>query len=225
MRSTIVIILAALGSAVSASSSSASEWSDVRALQNAAAQPAIAKHISAEQRRMLSDKLAIIDRHMQSAITSREITTEHRLWLLESMYKLSLADLRQFDAPTGYESVVRAITKAAKAPRKLGSTSSELVYYPLTPCRYVDTRNVGGPLLDNVARAFDLANTGNVYGGSLSCDPKSTVGNNEDLIGALSINVAIVSPTAAPGVIGSRKPGTAGSTALVNWYNVGPIVQ
>lgn len=77
-----------------------------------------------------------------------------------------------------------------------GGLSTELVYIPLIPCRFIDTRNVGGPLVGT--RGFDLDLTGTSYGGSGTCDPSAAVGNNANNIGGIAINVAIVSPTVAP---------------------------
>jgi hypothetical protein len=189
------------------------------ALTKPAAKPA---GITAEQRELLNEKIAHARRLMEAATDGREVTADYRIWLLESMYAMPLAQLRAIQSQ-GHEATVKAIVKAAKTPAKLGQASTELVYYPITPCRYIDTRSVGGPL--NVSRQFDLANTGNVYGGVMACNPKSAVGGNEDNIGALAMNVAIVSPTVAPGFVGVRPAGSTASTALVNWYIAGPTVQ
>jgi len=120
------------------------------------------------------------------------------------------------------------VAKSAKATPKLespafGGLSTELVYIPLTPCRFIDTRNVGGPLAGT--RGFDLDLTGSTYGGSAACDPSASVSNNANNIGAIAINVAIVSPTVAPGFIGARPAGATTTTALVNWYESGAAVQ
>jgi hypothetical protein len=160
---------------------------------------------------------------MEAALDGREITADYRMWLLESIYRAPLAELRTIAPGAGADAIVRAVTKAAKAPAKLGAGNTELVYYPITPCRYIDTRNVGGPL--TTPRGFDLANNGNSYGGSAACDPKTAVGGNEDTIGALAINVAIVSPTTAPGFVGVRPAGAVNTSALVNWYAAGANVQ
>ncbi len=189
-----------------------------RAPVQTTAQPA-----TAAQQAMLAEKLAIAERLMQAAVEGRDVTVDYRMWLLESMYRAPLSELRAIAASSGPDAIVRAVTKAAKAPQKLGAASTELVYYPITPCRYIDTRNVGGPLA--APRGFDLASTGNTYGGSAACDPKAAVGGNEDTIGALAINVAIVSPTTAPGFVGVRPAGAVNTSALVNWYAAGANVQ
>ena len=220
-----MIMAIAAGAAIGAASGgalAAGERSDRVHLGKAPVQ-ATAQPATAAQQAMLVEKLAIADRLMQAAVEAREVTADYRMWLLESMYRAPLSELRAIVAGSGADAIVRAVTKAAKAPQKLGAASTELVYYPITPCRYIDTRNVGGPL--TTPRGFDLASTGNTYGGSAACNPKAAVGGNEDTIGALAINVAIVSPTTAPGFVGVRPAGDTNQSALVNWYAAGPTIQ
>jgi hypothetical protein len=180
---------------------------------------------SEEQRAMLTEKIAIANRLYASVTNGKETSADYRIWLMESMYRVPLADLRAIGNVTGPDAIVRAVTKSAKTTAKLGAASTELVYYPIQPCRYIDTRNTGGPLVQGTPRPFDLANTGSTYGGSAACNPKAAVGGNEDAIGALAANVTIVSPTVAPGFVGARPAGATGSTSLVNWYQAGASVQ
>jgi hypothetical protein len=110
-----------------------------------------------------------------------------------------------------------------QANTKLGQTTSELVYIPIAPCRFIDTRNVGGPISGTRAYDFDL--TGSSYGGSGACNPSGAVGGNAKLIGAIAMNVTIVSPPLAPGFLGARPAGDTNTTSLVNWYEGGATVQ
>jgi hypothetical protein len=222
MRTIMAIAAGTAICAASAGALAAGERSD-RMQLGAAPVRASAMPVSATQQAMLAEKMAIATRLMAAAVDGREVTADYRMWLLESMYQAPLADLRAIGTGGGHDAIVKAVTKAAKAPAKLGAASTELVYYPITPCRYIDSRNVGGPL--TAPRGFDLANTGNTYGGSAACDPKSAVGGNEDTIGALAINVAIVGPTVAPGFVGVRPAGATNTSALVNWYAAGASVQ
>ena len=222
MRMITAIAVSATICTVSSSALAAGERSDRvhlgRAPVQATAQPA-----TAAQQAMLAEKIAITNRLMQAAVEGRDVTADYRMWLLETMYRAPLSELRAIGTGGGHDAIVRAATKAAKAPAKLGAANTELVYYPITPCRYIDTRSVGGPL--TTPRAFDLSSDGGTYGGSAACNPKSAVGGNEDTIGALAINVAIVSPTVAPGFIGVRPAGATNTSALVNWYASGASVQ
>ena len=222
MRTIMAIAAGAAICAVSAGALAAGERSD-RAQLGAKPTRAAPQPVTETQQAMLAEKIAIAQHLMAASLEGREATADYRMWLLESMYRAPLADLRAIRPEAGHDAIVKAVAKAAKAPAKLGAASTELVYYPITPCRYIDTRNVGGPL--TAPRGFDLANTGNTYGGSAACDPKAAVGGNEDTIGALAINVAIVSPTTAPGFVGVRPAGAVNTSALVNWYAAGANVQ
>jgi len=107
---------------------------------------------------------------------------------------------------------------AKPMPKLLGDASNDLVFKPFTPCRYLDTRNVGGKIAG--IRTYDLANNGGVYGGSAACDPKTLAGvANEDQIGALAVNIALLDTSAgAPGFLTMRPAGSTQLTALANWY-------
>lgn len=187
--------------------------------------------ITAEQRAMLAEKLRIINQIVHSAdadMNLQQISSERRRWMLESMYALPLAQVQAISARGSFDALAKDVAKAVstsqKPSAKLGQASSELVYFPITPCRFIDTRNVGGPIAGS--RAFDLDTNGGTYGGSAACAPVSNAGlSTSGDAAAIAMNVAIVSPTAAPGFIGARPFGTANTTALVNWYQSGASVQ
>jgi hypothetical protein len=151
------------------------------------------------------------------------LTVANLVWLRERLYRLTLEQLQGIGAPSSFKDAADALERVRDASPQLGSSSVELVYYPITPCRYIDTRFQGGPLVNT--RTFDLSFTGGAFGGSIACDPKAAGGGNEDRIGALAINVAIVGPTVAPGFVGVRPAGATSTTALVNWWEQGPSVQ
>ena len=138
-----------------------------------------------------------------------------QLLLANSATRLSeLARLGSYAAVVSGAAPVRA----SGTTKLLGDASNDLVYKPFNPCRYMDTRNVGGKI--SGIRTFDLANTGNSYGGDPACDPKTLAGiSNEDQIGALAVNIAIVDTSAgAPGFLTMRPAGSTRLTALANWY-------
>jgi len=151
------------------------------------------------------------------------LTVANIVWLRESLYRLTLEQLQRMGAPSTLADASDALGRIRDATPQLGSSSVELVYYPITPCRYIDTRIQGGPLAGS--RTIDLAFTGGAFGGSIACDPKAAVGGNEDNIGALAINVAIVGPTVSPGFLGVRPAGATNTSALVNWWQQGASVQ
>jgi hypothetical protein len=197
-----------------------------------ATKPLAKPGITAEQRAMLVEKLAIVGRLMQAAGADRvgsELTPERQRWMLESMYRLPLATLRGMatsGSPDLLSNEIAKATRTAKTASKLegpsfGTAGSELVYLPQAPCRWIDTRNVGGPLVGT--RQFDMDADGTSYGGAAGCVANGGIGSAN--VAAVAMNVAIVAPTAAPGFIGARPVGSTATTSLVNWYQAGPSVQ
>ena len=197
-----------------------------------AAKPVEKPSITAEQRSMLNEKLRLINQLVQQAGADRvgpNVSAEQQRWLLESLYQMPLSQIRAMKPAGSVEGVAREMSKAKAVTPKLeqpalGGLASELVYIPVTPCRLIDTRNVGGPIVGS--RSFDLDANGSTYGGSASCNVVTNSGIGTSGNGAaVAINVAIVSPTAAPGFIGARPVGATNTTALVNWYQAGAAVQ
>jgi len=200
-------------------------------LEKAAAKPTGKPGVTAEQRVLLNEKLALVRQIAAAAGVDRvgeSVTAERQRWMLESLYKMPTTKLRAMPLTGSPDVLANEIVRASKANTKLegpafGGNATELVYIPLTPCRFIDSRNIGGPLVGTAA--FDLDLTGSSYGGSAACDPTAAVGNNANNIGAIAINVAIVSPTGAPGFVGARPFGATTTTALVNWNQAGASVQ
>jgi len=121
-----------------------------------------------------------------------------------------------------------AVFAAAAKPetKALGEAGNDLVFKPFVPCRYIDTRGPGGKI--SGVRTFDLANAGPVYGGNAGCDPKTLAGvANEDAIGALAVNIALVDTSggAPPGFLTMRPAGSTELTALGNWFIASPSAQ
>jgi hypothetical protein len=182
--------------------------------------------VSPAARAAFAERMALVDAFMSAidrGADAASVTASNVVWMRQMLYTLPMEQLRALQTPASYAQATQSVIAARDANPALGSFSNELVYYPITPCRYIDTRAVGGLL--NGSRTYDLSFTGGAFGGSVGCDPKSVVGGNEDRIGALAINVAIVAPPAGPGFIGVRPAGSTTQTALVNWYDGGPTVQ
>ncbi len=53
------------------------------------------------------------------------------------------------------------VLKSGVRPALLGSTTADLVYTPVAPCRIADTRNVGGPIASGFSRNFRGYTAGN----------------------------------------------------------------
>ena len=227
LASAIAGLLSA-GTAVQAAPFASAKEAAAAATENVAPGSIAKPAITPEQRARLADKLQRIDRIMQAASAdadSSALAGEQKRWLLESLLRMTNEQVMQV-APSGGISTISAVTgRVAKvSPKALGSPSTDLVYRPITPCRFIDTRFIGGPI--SGSRDYTLSGDGGPNGGSASCNPVANSGvTNADDIAAVSLNVAIVGPTAAPGFIGARPPGSTNATALVNWYQSGPQVQ
>jgi hypothetical protein len=176
--------------------------------------------ISAQQRARLAEKLQLIGQIMRQVDSGREaVSADQRTWLLESLYRMSLGQVRAIGVPATYAATADALSRASRMSTKaLGDQSDDLVYTPFSPCRYIDTRNVGGKI--SGTREFDLSVTGTSYGGVGACNPFALLGiGNSKLIGAIALNMTIVdtSTAASPGFATARPAGSANTTALVNW--------
>jgi hypothetical protein len=176
--------------------------------------------VTVEQTAQLQEKLRLIGQILQASSADTQVrpnAAEAAKWARESLYGMSLAQVRAVGTPTTFQSLSDAIAKARVMPKGLGSASTDLVFFPFPPCRYIDTRIVGGKITG--ARGFDFANSGNVYGGVAGCNLSTLSGASENQIAAVSINMTIVdtSTAAAPGFATARPAGATASTALVNW--------
>ena len=122
--------------------------------------------------------------------------------------------------------------QSAKAA-KLGSTTSDLVFVPLTPCRVADTRNAGGPIAAGTERSF--------YYFSNGATPSSWSSQGGDA-GAVATacpgTVLATPPAAAMANIAAANTSAAGNfivwggggaaipnTSALNWDHAGEIIS
>jgi hypothetical protein len=126
------------------------------------------------------------------------------------------------------------------ATKILGSTTIDQVFTPITPCRIVDTRNVGGPISAGVTRNYyfysvdSLYNFGTNQGGasgaigtvcpSVYFDPNAGTGSAANVPSAAMITVSVVSPSAAGNwvVWGGANP--IPTISALNWTGTGQIL-
>ena len=119
----------------------------------------------------------------------------------------------------------QAMAGSAKEPGKaLGSTTGDLVFTPVTPCRIVDTRVAGGAIGANSSRAFlgvaVSAGTGFAFqGGSATDCGVAAVGAS-----AIVVNVTAVTPSGAGFATVYKSGDTRPLAASVN-YATGDIVN
>src|SRR5262249_55123990 len=101
----------------------------------------------------------------ESAITWREIfTTQFALMDLSTLRDIEAVRADAASAKASYEAFAQAFRNAVmsahltpeitKGQSKLRSLTGDPVFVPITPCRVVDTRNVGGPINAGAARNF-----------------------------------------------------------------------
>jgi len=111
-------------------------------------------------------------------------------------------------------------TRNDKGPTKLGSTTTDQVFVPITPCRVVDTRNVGGPINHGTARNFyfwtegpsgDWSSQGGPAGSAAATCP-----------GTVQPNAGAGGPSAAVATITAVN--TTGAGNFVAWSGLGPTI-
>lgn len=190
--------------------------------------PASSERFTAPQLQNMHERIAlageVVDR-LEADAKRRGFADGWRRASLESMLSLHLAALRQVHQRVfTAEALPGVIAEVADDPTLLGDASKDLTYTPITPCRYIDTRNVGGAI-NATTRAYDLVNNGAMYGGSAGCDPFPLFAAGEDQIAAIAMNVTVVSPAIAPGFVAIKPTAASPVTSLVNWYEAGPSVQ
>lgn len=184
------------------------------------------KQISAEQRENVRQRvalaMAILDQHEAEA-KSLGLASGWRQSKLESLLTLSVNKLQALQKAATLDELMAAVTAASVEPQTLGSSSEDLVYKPIAPCRYVDTRFAGGPISPN--RGFDLSLPGSTYGGLAACNPTVLFGVNENQFGGIAMNVTVVAPVVPAGYAAVKPTLASPVVSLVNWYTAGPGVS
>jgi hypothetical protein len=202
----------------------------------AATAPIAKTNVSPEQLTRLAEKAELIRQIFKAAQTDLRgghVRPESQRWLLESLYQMPLEQVRAMGTPGTFSGTVNAMsyTKSSIKPKAFGDTNQDLIYKPFTPCRYIDTRNVGGKVLPPPAmpRGFDISQPGTAYGGTAGCDPLTLIGGviDDNSVGGLAMNVAIFDTSAAapPGFLGARPAGSTNLTSLLNWDVSSPFWQ
>lgn len=187
---------------------------------------AFSKRVTARQRDNAQSRIdlamAIVQRFEADA-QARGLQSGWQRPALETLLPLSMKALeRVSQEATDLDSLSAARAAAAEDPSLLGDPDEDLVFTPIAPCRFIDTRNAGGAILG--FRAFDLDVQGSTYGGSAGCGAV-TFGVSGDAIGALAANLTIVSPTSAGEFLAVKPTEASPLSSLINWYEAGPAVQ
>ena len=117
-------------------------------------------------------------------------------------------------------SIVAMFTLATSAFAQLGNLSADLVFTPLTPCRIVDTRVAGGPILANTTRGYKAwgASFAAQGGAATNCGiPQNTN------VAALELNLVVVG-TLADGYITAFPFGVTQPNASTLNYFAGAVL-
>ena len=123
------------------------------------------------------------------------------------------------------------VFKSAGTLLKLGTPSSDQTFVAITPCRIVDTRNVGGLLSAGAARNFNFyATTGSFSwaaqggaAGAASTACPGTVNPNNGAPSAAVATVTVVSPTNAGNFVAWGGASAVPLTSILNWNSPGDI--
>ena len=86
-------------------------------------------------------------------------------------------------------------TSAPPTAKALGDIDKDLVYVPVTPCRILDTRVVGGPIMANSFRDFDLTDVVR-FAGQGGDTSNCNVGDKGSFAAA-ALNITVVTPNMA----------------------------
>jgi len=153
------------------------------------------------------------------------LRTEWREATLNKLMMHSTSELREIAKSGTYAGILAAADRGVLRRKALGSTTQDLVYKPVTPCRFIDTRIVGGKI--SPTRSFDIGLTGAAYGGDAGCALTTLAGVPDDQIGAVALNVAVfdTSQGGQPGFLGIRPMGSTNVTSIMNWAATSPIGQ
>lgn len=187
-----------------------------------------ARGLSAAQREEVNARIelamSIVER-LSAEAKSRGLSEGWRQATLESLLPLNSNALRRVQQQAfNLNAMGSAIAEVGDDPNLIGDPNRDLTYTPVAPCRFIDTRNVGGRL--NGSLTYDLSTNGATYGGVAACNPITIFGVTDDeQIGAIAMNVTIVDPTTAPGFVAAKRTAADPITSLVNWYQAGPAVQ
>lgn len=115
---------------------------------------------------------------------------------------------------------ISLLALATSAFGQIGSLTSDLVYTPLTSCRIVDTRVVGGAIAAGTARGFKAWGTGFTTQGGDATDCGVPQNTN---VAALALNLVVIGPAGA-GYITAYPFGEPKPTASTINYTTGDVV-
>jgi hypothetical protein len=180
---------------------------------------AMEKRFTAAQMANVEERIAtvnrILDRMGNEAAQQGANLGIWRKANMELLYALSLPALQQTERNAhSLDGLAGAIRSAAEDPNLIGDPNADLVYTPINPCRYIDTRG-GPPVSPASPRGYDLVNNGAFYGGDASCTMLQNVA------AAVAVNVTIDQAGAGPAFLAVKPTLAAPTTSFMNWTQAG----
>jgi hypothetical protein len=177
--------------------------------------------LSDQQKAEVQARVALANTIVQNVAADAKAKGASASWrvdLLSSLYSTPSAVLQKVAATANTLDQAHALAPAkvhttVVTADSIGDAGDSLVFVPMSTCRFIDTRNVGGAITSS--RNFNLVYTGSTYGGSGSC---YVPGDGEP---AFAANVTVVVPAGPPGYLGLRPYGTTNTTSFINWTAAG----
>ena len=122
------------------------------------------------------------------------------------------------DEPAGKRSLVAPDGKV-QATKTLGSASNDQVFTPITPCRVVDTRNLGGPIGPFATRNFFYFTT------SSSTNWNSIQGGVNGAAGTVCPGTVVTGYNPSSAVATITVTGQGGNGNLIVWQGTSPVAS
>lgn len=169
---------------------------------------------------------AILSR-VESDAKARGLADGWRQATMESLLTLNGDALEQVAArASSLDVLAAAASDAVEDPDLIGDPDADLTYTPISPCRFVDTRNYAAGKISGT-RGFDIVLNGASYGGSAGCDPTALFGVGENGFGALAMNITVVDTSTAgsPGFAAAKPTAAAPTTSILNWFTSSVATQ
>jgi hypothetical protein len=125
----------------------------------------------------------------------------------------------------------QSVLESDKVRSKLGFATTDLVFRATAPCRIVDTRNVGGPIVAGTTRNFyyystiganSWAGQGGQPGSSVSACPGTVITSQGGYLGsaaprAAALTITAVNTTAAGNFVVWGGQGPPPTSSVLNW--------
>jgi hypothetical protein len=162
-RSALAAIPTALALVVSVSMSAT--WTAPGSAQQLNTSGGASHAMPPAQRQVSGDRAAsaaaIVARWQDAARESGKWDQDYAVDLFSALMRLGPENFQAAQDATSFEAMTDVVMEGSRelAPRTLGDIGSDLVYTPVNPCRIVDTRNIGSPVVGGSVRSFDVDNT------------------------------------------------------------------